>query len=538
MPGFGGLRGPGSIRVRIEKFRQEQDGAVLPLTIVLFLMMVVATGMAVDYMRHETYRAELQNAIDRGLLAAADLDQELDPEDTLRSFFATAEWFGKDVAANPEVAGIHEVALEVDVEENSIQESGNTGDRRISATASYEFNTFFLRLIGYPTLTVQVAGTAEERRRDVELSLVLDISGTMRYCSVSGQSNCQNNSERRISRLVTAANEFIDTMVDNDTAGTVSMNIVPYAGQVNPGPALFAALGGQRDQYIDTKGTTGTERYVSDDTTVNFGTIDPENLPANVVRAPSSCMDLPASAFTNTGLPGGSSYTQTTHFHNWGIDNENFWGIDPLTGESFAGTKRRGLWMNWGWCPQDDTAAITLMENDPGVLKEAIDRLQYGLHDGTGTDIGMKWGLALLDPGSRDTLEPFINNPDYKGERPRDWDDLTTLKVIVLMTDGQITEQRRPDNRFRASNARIEGSTSQTVSGNTAKDQFEAICELARDNNVIVFTIAFEAPSGVKQAMRDCAYDPDTHFFDVVGTDISVAFRDISTTLQKIKLVR
>ena len=55
---------------RDESFLRDEDGAILPFTLLMFLIMVVATGMAVDYMRHETLRAELQNGLDRGLLAA------------------------------------------------------------------------------------------------------------------------------------------------------------------------------------------------------------------------------------------------------------------------------------------------------------------------------------------------------------------------------------------------------------------------------------------------------------------------------------
>ncbi|MEO1312395.1 MAG: VWA domain-containing protein, partial [Pseudomonadota bacterium] len=196
--------------------------------------------------------------------------------------------------------------------------------------------------------------------------------------------------------------------------------------------------------------------------------------------------------------------------------------------------------MEWGWCPSNATD-ITLMSNNITELNDAIEALRTNLHDGTGTNNAMKWGLALLDPTANGTLRSMVS-ADF-ADRPAAYGDQETLKFIILMTDGQITEQVRPSDPFAPINAveelgRQGGARSTTVSRATAENQFDAMCDAARANNVVVFTIAYLAPSGAQTQMRDCAYDPDTHFYNIDDLDVSYAFRDIATTINKIKLIR
>lgn len=449
-----------------KSFVEDEDGAILPLTIILFLVMVGTLGLGVDIMRHEMIRAEMQDSLDRGLLAAADLDQTLDPELTVKEYFRTAKWAGSAVTPT------------VQVTEDTIRA------RRIAAQADGSFKTSFMKLVGVSELGLAASAIAQERRKNLEVSLVLDISGTMRWCE-NNSSNCPDGN--RIEKLIPAAQEFIDRLLDGTNAEYTSISIIPYAGQVNPGTHLFNTVGGER-------------------TYEHYG---------------SSCTELETIDFTYSGLPAGGSYDQVPHFHNWNIDND---------------------WMSWGWCPSDEVA-ITPMSNDATELKAAIENLRTNLHDGTGTNNAMKWALALLDPSSNTALQPLIADEDFL-VRPDEFNASETLKFIVLMTDGQITGQVRPTDPWEEENAtkelRKQGSDAYetTVSSGTAVSQFKAMCDMARDNGVVVYTIAYLAPSKAQLQMKECAYKEATHFFNIQDLDISDAFNDIITTINKIKLVR
>ena len=58
-------------------------------------------------------------------------------------------------------------------------EDGTLIGRRVSANYDLAVDTFFMPLIGIDTLGTTNAGTAEQKVQNVEISLVVDISGSM-----------------------------------------------------------------------------------------------------------------------------------------------------------------------------------------------------------------------------------------------------------------------------------------------------------------------------------------------------------------------
>jgi len=81
---------------------------------------------------------------------------------------------------------------------------------------------------------------------------------------------------------------------------------------------------------------------------------------------------------------------------------------------------------------------IIAFSQDTDVLKGRID--QYRARANTSIHIGMKWGVALLDPTFRPVVQEMSldNKIDASfSARPASYDDPETLKTVVLMTDGQ-----------------------------------------------------------------------------------------------------
>lgn len=450
-----------------KNFRRDEKGGITPLMLVLFVGILLITGIPMDLLKQEGERAELQAAVDRCVLAAASLTQTLAPQEVCDDYVR------KGVRPASEGSDTTVPVVQATL-------SGGVNDRRIDATASYASDAMFLGMLGYKTLGVGAAAAAAQGVSGglaTEVSLVLDISGTMRW-------------DERLPNLQVAANDFIDQITAFGANNMTTINLVPYAGQVNPGPFVFSHIGGVRTHGFSSCPEFGSTDFIAADGTVN------------------------------TGLPAAGSYPQVPHFHHWEID----WG-----------------WMDWGWCPSDDTA-ITYLSSDADLLREKIDTIR--LHDGTGTYNGMKWGLALLDPASQPLVDELILRgdvaPAHSG-RPFAWNDTNTAKYIVLMTDGQITEQNRPTD---PDNPELETEEvlphghpwSRTLSRAAGLQHFYTLCSEAKQRGVTIFTIAFEAPDAAKDEMRTCATN-DSHFFEVDGLEISDAFREIATTIQKLKLV-
>jgi hypothetical protein len=75
------------------------------------------------------------------------------------------------------------------------------------------------------------------------------------------------------------------------------------------------------------------------------------------------------------------------------------------------------------------------------------------------------------------------------------------------------------------------------VNGTEANARLSDICAAARAEGVVIYTVAFEAPSGGQTALLDCASSP-SHFFDVDGTDITAAFSAIASDIRALKLTQ
>ncbi len=488
---------PGNLRSVFRRFARRDDGGMIILSLLFFVMMVMVGGMAVDLMRYENSRTELQQTLDRSILAAASLKQVRDPEAVVTEYF--------------EKAGLEDELISVDA-------SPALDSRVVSAEAASNVETIFMHMIDVESLMAPAAGRAEESVSNIEISLVLDISGSMR----------EGN---QIGKLRTAAKSFFSQVLDDDAKDTTSINIVPYAGHVNVGPKLFSRFG------------------------------------ANRTHNDSSCIELTAADYTTAAAPPPGR-GQVPHFMQWAIAPE---------------------FMNWGWCPMDNSPII-VAQNDLIELNTYIDNIR--LHDGTGTMTGTKYGLMLLNPDLQPTFAALAADGDISNgfaDRPLDWQtsvgsDVT--KYLIVMTDGQITDQYRPkytafrdadgddndnekiDNgkdKYKKTiyvddpddadgtdhatwNATVEllnqpaGNRTGTYSSRaTNLTRFYAQCDLAKSNGVIVYTIAFNAPASAKTEMKNCASSL-SYYYEVPssddGTAIKNAFTSIARNIKQLRLTQ
>lgn len=445
-------------------------------------MMLMVCGIAVDLMHNEMVRTRVQNTLDRAVLAASDLDQPLPPDEVVDDYFAKA--------------GMSEYLQQVVITPGA--NLPTTNYRTVSAYARTRTPSPYMGMTGVHSLPAAAFGTAEETIENTEISLVLDISGSMRFDS-------------KIVNLRVAAKEFISAVLEGGAATTTSLNIVPYAGQVNPGAYVFKRAGGAPINF-----PAYYENSDGDDVLYGYSVTDEEGnelaVPYNTV---AYCLDLTDDDFDNINLPSGG-YTQTAYFMNWRIAADV---------------------MDWGWCPQQQTS-IQYAQNNIIQLHEFIDNMR--MHDGTGTQYGMKYGVALLNPSSKDEFLQMSKLgivPLAFADRPAAFDDDETRKYIVLMTDGQITDQYRPKD-FDPINAtnHLNGDRRTSFSSrNTNRDNFYSVCDKAKAEGIIVWTIAFQAPESARTEMRNCATSL-AFFYDVEGVEISSAFKSIARQINELRL--
>ncbi len=343
---------------KVSKFSRDEDGALIIFGLFMFVLMMLACGMGLDMMRLETARVQLQSTVDRAALAAANLNQELPPQDVVADYFAKA--------------GLTGFLDGVEVEENP-------GSRRVSIDTALNMPMHFMNLAGVNTLPAPAAGAAEESIGDVEISMVLDVSGSMGWYS-------------RLTNLKGAAEDFVDVVYGTSTSGVVSTSIVPYSTQVNAGEDLLS----------------------------NYTREDEHDI--------SHCVNFESSSFDTTSLSTQTVLEQTQHFDPW-YNSSNV--SAPV-------------------CRSESGVDILAWSRDPQEIKDRVNGFAAG--GNTSTDIGIKWGNALLDPGSQEVLTSMAAAGDVDSTlvgRPVEFDENDAMKVMVVMSDGVHTNQYFMKDAYR-----------------------------------------------------------------------------------------
>ena len=432
-------------------------------------------GASIDFSRQLSAENDLQYAVDSAVLQAANLLQDVDPNLVIPEY---VELNLKGVHLN--ATGI---TYEIDVTEAAFS-------RTVNVTARAKLDTTLLGVMGLSELDVVAVSSAGQSFKFTEVSLVLDISSSMEGSQFTS--------------LKSASSDFIDTLFDAGAQGRTSFNLIPFGGNVNIGDLFDNYATPMAGAIVDP----GEADYdLTNVATAGYRFSDGEE-----------CIEYVPGDY-DLGDILGQSRSQVPHF--WAFRNFH------------------------AWCPVDQNMALFNSSNR-STLKDAISNLT--LSDGTATDIGAMWGLKSLSPQLKGKLGGDSNF------RPRNFNSNSVTKVMVLMADGGITDQRRPidpDINSIHTNAGADNDPTQiqtSPSSGNGNNQTEVIteaeatarlntmCQLARDNGILVYTIAFQVNSQKDEdLLRSCASEP-SFFYDVVNLDLEATFSSIASSIGSLAL--
>jgi len=533
-------------------FRREEDGSFIIFSLFIFMVMIMIGGIAIDVMRFENLRTTMQNTVDRAVLAAADLDQTMDPEEVV------ADYLDK--------AGMGDLPYTVNVVENTVGDT--VVGRRVAISSEVAMKTYFMSMMGTPTISVPATTAATEAINEIEVSLVLDVSGSMGW----------NN---KLRNMQDAATDFVDEIMTNSLDGGVSMSVVPYSTQVNAG----ATLAGQFN-------LTGEHGY-------------------------SHCVDFSATDFATVGLSNTIPLQRTAHFDPWTSytrdDPQNFvcrteadfeitpWSTsstalkNQIDGLTASGNTSIDIAAKWGTALLDPSTAPVLSNlvatgavdadldgrpaahNNNDVLKfmvlmtDGINTTQYGIKPSHASGPSGIW----RDPDSgRYSMEDEESNDTDRDGRWREdyWIAGGWNKSFGRFWNNDIWD-RRPNGSVATGSQRnaYELDWSEvwarmplhTVAYNffylrywnanhywnfrdaawnwvnaAEKDaRLNQICTQAKNEGIVIFAIGFEVTDYSAGVMQNCASTAN-HFYRVEGLDISYAFKSIANQINQLKLTQ
>ena len=212
------------------------------------------------------------------------------------------------------------------------------------------------------------------------------------------------------------------------------------------------------------------------------------------------------------------------------------------------------------------TGAIIFNSNDETELADRIANLP--VLSGTSTDQGAAWGYLLLHPDMRTHMGNARRSQigdEPQNARPRDFynpasgssvgDSLPAAhparknkKYLIILSDGAISRNKQPAYEGGSGNYKdaavdfydyrdfLGSQGSQTYDKTAAQTQYESVCTEAKNNGVIVYTIAFALDDeDAKAALEKCASGDDTALS--AGSNLDQTFNKIAATIERLRLV-
>jgi Flp pilus assembly protein TadG len=419
------LRAIDAAASRMRSFQKDERGAIIVLTLFLFLAMVLVTGVAIDVVRTEHARTKLQGTLDRAILAAASNENKLDPKQVVMSYFQKAG-LGAYMSLDQ---------IEVEDDERYVGGERDITFRTVFATTSANVPTMFLNRVGINDLPAPAAGRADEGMSPVEVVLVLDVSGSMIQNNdmqkpqldgngnpiVDANGNPTMVTANRLEALKISARQFIDLLYSRpENVDRIAFAIVPYAWNVNFDLA--------RNSYGKPTGAPDTGCLVFNDP-ADYRT---EQVQTGQTWGRAAHADSFSYAYANMT----------------GTDSQD-WDADGNKSESRTLAPALPRFSTYSWdCPKRSyTVGNTTVQtgqmvlpytNDRDALITHINAMQAG--GSTSIEIGMKWGVHMIDPSFRPVNADMIaagHTPAEFSPLPRDYGYRGTRKYIILMTDGE-----------------------------------------------------------------------------------------------------
>ncbi|MDJ0512245.1 MAG: pilus assembly protein [Methyloceanibacter sp.] len=504
---------------RARRFLREKGGNAALLFGLALVPVVGIVGLGVDYGRAMTVRSTMSDAADSAALAIGSwvglTDKEL--ETKAKQFFNAnyASSLSKNINSKFEVSV---------VEDNLV----------VRATASVP--TTFLRLAGINNLDVGIENTIVKRQRNIELALVLDVTGSM-------------NSSGKLNAMKTAANKMIgDLFGSKSTSDTLDVAVVPFAAAVNVGTVNKDA------DWLDVnaKSTVAKEDFVSGVKPFTFfdqlktvrsswdwqGCVRERHGTAYELTDATPSVSVPNSLFAPYLAPDEPDWDHDDgdSYGNNYIDDDDCGEPDKnkrtpemcqmYTAKYNSPTRTfRGSGPNM-YCPP---AAITPLNNNKSTVTNAINALRA--NGTTNIPAGLLWGWRVLTPGA-----PFTEGKEH--------DEDKRLKAIVLLTDGANYVNRAYNHNGSgygafgyASKGRL-GNKNGSKASKQLNVKTKAVCDSIKAQGIVIYTIGFRVNNSTKNLLKYCASAADMFFNSPSNSQLEAVFGEIAQGLTELRIVQ
>jgi Flp pilus assembly protein TadG len=364
----------------------------------------------------------------------------------------------------------------------------NDDNTLITLTATATMPATVMQVFGHDEITISASTEVTREMKGMEVALVLDVTGSM----------CQPCS--KITALKDAATDLVDILFgDEETLDDLWIGIVPFSQTVN--------VGTDRTAWRDATHYAGLNYYFAGHEWL--GCFE-ERYGANnrdVTDDPPS-----VEQFRTYFAPDTNSFGANNWRSSGGADLR-----DPDD----------DIWAN-AYCPE---SVLTPLTNEKQTLIDAIADLDTG--GNTHVNVGAVWGWRLLSPQWRGVWGGDMDADN----RPLDYNDETSQKAVILMTDGVNTMSSGIYTAYGFLSAGNLGTTSSTTAKTKLNQKTTAVCNSMKAQGIIIYTILFMEDDATAVAlMKGCASEEDYFFESATAEELETAFHTIGDALSELRI--
>ncbi|GGK53917.1 TadE/TadG family type IV pilus assembly protein [Salinarimonas ramus] len=443
------------------------------------LVLVPLLGMAgatIDYTRARNTAETIQLALDNAALAAV-----RDPDETTREEMLEF--------ARKQLEGV----LGNDAKLSVVSLTGDKVDETVWLEAEVRVETTFLRVVNIDDVTVSRFAEASYGRRQIEIALVLDNTGSMSSRNkmrelkraLCGDASCSSSQP---------SSGFVHVMREAARgADRIRVGLVPFDTTVRVPLAIEEAVADETpltsNVTVPPRGRGGfctgnaVPTRVERVSWLRFAAADKDAGDGCDTNRRATPTDWDGCVWDRDRIPDDFDVTHA------GVDLD-----DPRTLHPASNCRANLARM----------APLTDVWTSGGAIVSAIGSMQPS--GNTNVTIGAVWGAAMLSPS-----EPFTES--LSGE-----DEEEVERFMILLTDGDNTENKFGDNN------------------RTMDERTEAACTSAKDAGITVVTV--RVINGNAGLLRRCASSSELYYDVSQASDLGPVFDEIARRIGSVRLTQ
>ena len=467
-------------------------GTVAAIWAFALLPIIAVVGLALDTQMATSRKERVQQAIDSAALAGGRMYQTTHSETEAREHAAT--YFSSLVSSN---AGLTCDPLVVSF----------PTDNEVKTDVRCYQETIMSGIVGRSNLPFDVSATSIFGADKLDVAFVFDISGSM-------------NSFGRLVDLKLAATSAVNMIMPvagSSSVGDVRVAMVGYNHMVDAGSYFENVTGMDRNRTYSANYTDTVQecKWVCG---LSIGSLClvyvyqcnwVQKLFTSTKSVSSTCVyerdgthafdDFQPTQRTSSQLvktlPSGQKRATT--------DASNADGFFSTAYAEFNYTNR--TWTTYG----TDCRSVKPMELTSSTLDATLYIQTLNADGGTAGHQGLSWGWQLISPTWSGVFDGTAT--------PEPYDDPEVKKAIILMTDGEFIHQLYSG----------QGSSA---------DQAKTLCDNIKAEGILIYTIAFQAPTAGEEIMSYCASGNEFAFTASTGVELIQSYEAIALTITDLRI--